>query len=208
MSKPVPLSNLDGAKRRVRTSGVDRALQILDWLQRQQHPATSYEVAKGVGAPLSTIYSVVDDLVAKNLLERQENGTVWLGARLYHYGLTYARNLNLLSVATEEMLALSALCGETVQICGRDDDKMVVLAMAEGRDHFQVSSRVGTRIPLNWSASGRLLAGHLPLAYRLALFKRSAQTFADRQRRNQRGDAGNKCAEGPGEPVIGAVRGV
>lgn len=88
MSKPVPLSNLDSAKRRVRTSGVDRALQILDWLQRQQHPATSYEVAKGVGAPLSTIYSVVDDLVAKNLLERQEDGTVWLGARLYHMPAT------------------------------------------------------------------------------------------------------------------------
>jgi DNA-binding IclR family transcriptional regulator len=62
--------------------------------------------------------------------------------------------------------------GETVQICGRDGDSMVVLAMAEGPGHFKVTSRVGTRVPLNWTASGRLLVGHLPAAERLALFRR------------------------------------
>lgn len=173
-AQPSP-APVNGGKRGTRTSGVERTLQILDWLQARQHPASAYEVAKGVAAPLSTIYSIVDDLVGKNILQRQDNGAIWLGARLYHYGLTYARNLDLLTVACEEMQSLSALCGETVQICGRDDDKMVVLAMADGPDHFQVSSRVGTRIPLNWSASGRLLAGHLPEQERLALYARSAK---------------------------------
>jgi DNA-binding IclR family transcriptional regulator len=48
---------------------------------------------------------------------------------------------------------------ETVQICGRDDDHMVVLAM---EDHFQATSSVGTRSPLNRTASGGMLVGHLP----------------------------------------------
>jgi DNA-binding IclR family transcriptional regulator len=64
---------------------------------------------------------------------------------------------------------------ETVQICGRDGDCMVVLAMAEGPGHFRVTSRVGTRVPLNWTASGRLLAGHLPAEERLALFAQTAR---------------------------------
>ncbi|MBU9844400.1 IclR family transcriptional regulator [Rahnella ecdela] len=161
-------------QRRARTSGIDRAIQVLDLLQQQQQSLTCYEMAKAVGAPLSTIYSVVDDLVNKSMLERQKNGLIWLGPRLYYYGLSYGRNLDLLTVATQEMENLSQQCGEVIQICGRDDDKMVVLAMAEGRDHFHVASRVGTRIPLNWSASGRLLVGHLSLEERLALFTTSA----------------------------------
>ena len=162
--------------RRSRTSGIERALQILDHLQGSGAPATAYEIARAVGAPVSTIYAIIDDLVDKDLLGRAADGRVWLGARLYHYGLSYARTLDLLGAAEEEMRALARICGETVQVCGRDDDQMVVLAMAEGPGQFQVSSRVGTRSPLNWTASGRLLAGHLDDAARRALFVRSART--------------------------------
>lgn len=162
--------------RRSRVSGIDRVLQILDHLQTTGAPATAYELAKATGAPLSTVYALVDDLIEKGLLDHTADGVVWLGSRLYHYGLSYARNLDLLTVATHEMHELSRAVGETVQICGRDGHHMVVLAMAEGTGHFQVTSRVGTRVPLNWTASGRLLVGHLPDAERLALFRASATT--------------------------------
>lgn len=161
-------------ERRSRTSGIDRALQILDYLQKVERPATGYEIARDIGAPLSTIYVIVDDLVEKELLDRQEGGALWLGPRLYHYGLTYARTLDLLDVAMQEMHQLAMSSGETVQVCGRDGEHMVVLAMVEGKDHFQVTSRVGTRTPLNWTASGRLLVGHLPEAERREIFARSA----------------------------------
>ncbi|MDX8497150.1 IclR family transcriptional regulator [Mesorhizobium sp. VK4C] len=160
--------------RRSRTSGIDRVLQILDCLQRRGRPATAYEIARDIGAPLSTVYVIVDDMVEKELLDRKDGGLLWLGPRLYQYGLTYARTLDLLNVATQEMHALAQSSKETIQICGRDGDYMVVLAMEEGKDHFQVTSRVGTRTPLNWTASGRLLVGHLPEAERLAIFARSA----------------------------------
>ncbi|HEX4262162.1 MAG TPA: helix-turn-helix domain-containing protein, partial [Acetobacteraceae bacterium] len=147
--------------RRGRTSGIDRALQLLDHLQATGRPATAYEIARSVGAPISTVYVLIDEMVGKRVLGRTGN-LVWLGPRLFHYGLAYARTLDLLGVATEVMEALARAVGETVQICGRDDGRMMVLAMAEGPCHFRVTSRVGTRVPLNWTASGRLLAGHLP----------------------------------------------
>jgi DNA-binding IclR family transcriptional regulator len=162
--------------RRSRTSGIDRALQIFDYLQETGREATAYEIAREVGAPLSTIYAIIDDLVGKNLLDRDGSGAIWLGPRLYHYGLSYARNLDLLTAAQHEMHELARLANETVQLCGRDQDNMVVLAMEEGNGQFQVTSRVGSRTPLNWTASGRLLVGHLPRAELIDLFARSART--------------------------------
>jgi DNA-binding IclR family transcriptional regulator len=162
--------------KRSRVSGIDRALQILDQLRDTGKPATAYDLAQRVKAPLSTIYTIVDDLVAKELLVRGEDGSVWLGPRLYHYGLAYERSIDLMAIAKEEMLDLNRRLGETIQICGRDKDMMVVLAMAEGKDHFQVTSRVGSRVPLNWVASGRLLVGHLPDAERIAIFRRCAKS--------------------------------
>ncbi len=163
-------------QRRSRVSGMDRALQVIDHLYETGAPSGVYAIAKAVEAPLSTIYVIVDDLVEKNMLSRNADGTIWLGARLYHYGLAYARSLDFMSVANHEMHDLCRQTGETVQVCGRDGDHMLVLAMADGPSHFQVASRVGTRVPLNWTASGRLLTGHLPEEERIALFRHCART--------------------------------
>jgi DNA-binding IclR family transcriptional regulator len=162
--------------RRSRVSGIDRALQVIDYLYETGAPAGAYAIAKAVQAPLSTVYVIIDDLVGKNMLARNADGSIWLGARLYHYGLAYARSLDFMSVATHEMHDLCRQAGETVQVCGRDGDYMLVLAMADGPSHYQVASRVGTRVPLNWTASGRLLVGHLAEAERIELFKRCART--------------------------------
>jgi DNA-binding IclR family transcriptional regulator len=167
--------------RRSRTSGIDRALQIFDYLQRVEQATTAYEIAREVGAPLSTIYAIIDDLVEKDLLNRDNNGLIWLGPRLYHYGLSYARSLDLLSAAQHEMHELARASGETVQVCGRDQDTMVVLAMEEGSGQFHVTSRVGSRSPLNWTASGRLLVGHLPEEDLLTIFSRSARVSPTRR---------------------------
>ncbi|KLU26864.1 IclR family transcriptional regulator [Caballeronia mineralivorans PML1(12)] len=161
---------------RTRTSAIDRAVQILDALQETNRPITAYEIARLVGAPLSTVYSIINDLVEKNLLARTPDGAIWLGSRLYGYGLTYASSLDYLAVAHEEMNRLSAQVGETVQVCGLEEGMMVVLQMAEGPGHFRVTSRVGSRVPLNWTASGRLLVGHLPDAERIAYFARYAKS--------------------------------
>ncbi|MFK0386886.1 IclR family transcriptional regulator [Agrobacterium sp. NPDC090273] len=166
----------DKTARRSRVSGIDRALQVIDYLYETGAPAGVYAIAKAVKAPLSTVYVIVDDLVEKTMLSRNADGSVWLGPRLYHYGLAYARSLDFMSVATHEMHDLCREADETVQLCGRDGDYMLVLAMADGPSHFQVASRVGTRVPLNWTASGRLLAGHLPEQERVELFRRCAKT--------------------------------
>ncbi|MBM7322274.1 IclR family transcriptional regulator [Brucella sp. RRSP16] len=162
--------------RRSRVSGIDRALQVIDYLYETGAPAGPYAIAKAIKAPLSTVYVTIDDLVEKNMLARNADGAIWLGARLYYYGLAYARSLDFMSVATHEMHDLCREANEAVQLCGRDGDHMLVLAMADGPSPFQVASRVGTRVPLNWTASGRLLVGHLAENERIELFKRCART--------------------------------
>ena len=162
-------------KSRSRVSGIDRTLQIFDRLHEVGHALSAYDIAKSLKAPVSTIYAIIADLTEKGMLTRNDGNMLWLGPRLYRYGLAYARSLNFLSVADQEMHTLARKSGETVQICGRDEDSMVVMAMIEGDGHFRVTSRVGTRVPLNWTASGKLLVGHLTEAERIDIFRRCAQ---------------------------------
>lgn len=158
--------------KRERVSGIDRAVQILDYLMERGEPATAYDIARAVGAPTSTVYEIIENLVAKQMLARrgaERGGQVFLGPKLHFYGLAYIRDLNITAVFQRTMEALARSSGETVQICGRDGDKMVVEMMEEGPGHFQVSSRVGSRVPWNWTASGQLLVSTLPANQRAKL---------------------------------------
>ncbi len=149
-------------ERRKRTSGIDRSLQVLDVLSERNEAMTTYDVARSIGAPVSTIYRIVDELIEREMLSRGAGNTVWLGPRLMRYGLVYRASLDTFGMAQQEMNRLCKETRETVQICTRDGGMMLVIGMAVGEGHFRVASDVGTRVPLNWTASGRLLLGHLP----------------------------------------------
>src|ERR1035437_2916210 len=112
---------------RNRRSWLDRALSVLDHLTEAAKPLSAYALAKKTNAPLSSIYGVVEDLVAADMLTRNPDGTIWLGPRVYRYGLAYAQSVDLLTVATQEMQTLCREIEESIQVCGRDGDNMVVL---------------------------------------------------------------------------------
>ena len=158
-------------KTRNRISGIERSLQILDVLTDFGRPASAYDIAKTIGAPISTIYSIVDDLTFRGMLTKNSNNLVWLGPRLLRYGLAYEAQMNVLLEASKEMDHLAAHLKETIQICTRDEGKMVVTAMATGNDHFHVASHIGSRTPINWKASGRLLVGHMNESECLRMFQ-------------------------------------
>lgn len=160
---------------RSRTSGIDRSLQIFDTLTDANRPMSSYELSRALEAPQSTIYRLVDELVERGMLTRRNEGQIWLGPRLMRYGLSYRASIDVFAEARREMRRLCEQTGETVQICARDEGMMSVIAMAEGNGHFRVTSDVGTRVPLNWTASGRLLVGHLSEEERIKTFAAAAK---------------------------------
>lgn len=162
-------------ERKSRTSGTERAFQIIECLVDLGESATAYQIAKKLGAPLSTVYEIMATLEKLEILARRGGeGRYFLGSRLHFYGLAYARSLEAGEIYRHEAEALSRRTGENVQICLRDGDHMVVSFMVDGADQFYISSRPGSRTPLNWTASGRLLIGHLAPEERKEIFSRAA----------------------------------
>lgn len=181
------------AMTRSRTSGIDRSLQILDVLTEQNRPMTAYELSKETGAPVSTVYRLVDELVGRDMLTRREEGTIWLGPRLMRYGLSYRASIDVYAEARREMRRLAEATGETVQLCARDGLMMAVIAMVEGQGHFRITSDVGTRVPLNWTASVAA-AGASERCRAAGHLCRGCASVGHRHRRNRPRETGRAVA--------------
>ncbi len=146
-----------------RARGIDRVIEILEYLHKARRPLRLNEIAKGVGAPRSTVYDIAEHLLKARMLEFfDDDGRVFLGRKLYYLGLAYTEEFDLTREARKHLRALTETTGETSQLCMIEGDKYLVSMMNHGVRHFKISSDVGEGIPIPWTASGRLLLSHLP----------------------------------------------
>ncbi|MDX8523297.1 IclR family transcriptional regulator [Mesorhizobium sp. MSK_1335] len=145
-----------------REKGLNRVLNMLEFLHANQRAIGIGELAKGLNAPRSTTYTLVRELVEAGLLEMAGDGNrVYFGKKLYLYGMAYMRGNDLLRRGRQEVDTLSRETGETSELCMLQSGRYTIVHSSPGTRPFRISSATGLQIPLPWTASGRLLLAGL-----------------------------------------------
>lgn len=117
---------------------------------------------QGIGSPKSTVYELVASLLERRILEPVgQDGHVYLGRQLYFLGQAHLRHFDLTREADSALQEIVSQTRETAQMCLLNGRKYTVALMKEGERHFRISSNIGENAPIPWTASGRLLLGHL-----------------------------------------------
>jgi DNA-binding IclR family transcriptional regulator len=145
-----------------RARGLDRAFEILDFLRVRREPAKPNEIAAQIGAPRSSVYELVNLLLRNGIIEYAgDEGRVYLGRKLYFLGAAYEEQFDFMRECDRVLDRLAAVTRETAQFCMLDGNKYAVVRMREGARPFRISADVGRPVPIPWTASGRLLMGHM-----------------------------------------------
>ena len=145
-----------------RARGIDRAIQLLECLHVARGPLKIGELARRIRAPRSTAYELVNRFIEAGILESyDEEGRVFFGRMVHFWAADYLTVNDLTKRAWEEVQRLAELSGETTQFCTLQGNKYTVIHMRAGTKMFRISSDVGIEVPIPWTASGRLLLGHL-----------------------------------------------
>lgn len=145
-----------------REAGLSRAVQLLDYLHAQGRPVAPADLARGLEAPRSTVYSLIRTLTDLGLIDvSSADGRIYFGRRLYLWGMDYMRENALVRQGRQAVDALAAETGETTELCMLHEGRYTIIHMCPGARPFRISSAVGLQIPLPWTASGRLLLSGL-----------------------------------------------
>jgi DNA-binding IclR family transcriptional regulator len=94
-------------------------------------------------------------------LETSADGNVFFGREMHYYGSDYATHNDLISRAHQSILALVRKYDETTQLCMLEGNKYSVVLSENSARPFNISSDIGVRVPIPWTATGRLLLGHM-----------------------------------------------
>ncbi|MCB1380513.1 MAG: IclR family transcriptional regulator [Alphaproteobacteria bacterium] len=147
---------------RERQSGIDRVVEILDALLRLRQPTRTGELARHIGAPRSTVYSIVNRLIEAGVLEAvSEDGQVYFGQSIHLFGQAHAEANPLHRRCRVMIERLATQANATAQLCALRGNKYVVVDSADGTGVFRITTDIGVEVPIPWTASGRLLLDHL-----------------------------------------------
>ena len=119
------------------------------------------ELIEATGAPRSSIYELVTILTEAGWLETTADGSVFFGREMHYYGADYAVHNDLISRAHQAILALVRNHDETAQLCMLEGNKYTVVLSENSSRPFNISSDIGVKVPIPWTATGRLLLAHL-----------------------------------------------
>lgn len=147
---------------------VDRVSELLEVVVTRPAGATLTELARSVGAPVSSVQKLVDGLVAVGYLD--ESG------RRYRLGaapsvLVARAGRRLPGVRHADLEAVAARLGTSVQLALRVGEDAVWADWAGGDEGIDYALASHVRSPLVETAAGRVLLAYLPEAVRRDLVR-------------------------------------
>jgi len=142
-----------------------RAFGLLELIATADEPPTLEDLTRGSGLPKPSVYRILQLLIRGELVEREVSAKRYIvGPRVAALSLA----VQMRSPQRRERHAiLSRLVdeiGETCNLTMLDGNEAVYLDRVETAAIVRLHMRIGSRVPLHCTASGKLFLAHLPPA--------------------------------------------
>lgn len=136
---------------------IERMMTLLDILANHPEPLVLKEISRLSGLHPSTAHRILNDMVAKRFVDRDESGAYQLGLRLLELGNTVKSRLNMRSIAGDFMAALYRKTYQTINLSVRQGDEIVYVDRTYSElSGMQVVRAIGGHVPLHLTSTGKL----------------------------------------------------
>lgn len=185
--RPAPARGLDSTSPDTRgASAVVRAVRLLDLIVAEG-PLRFAELEERTALPKATLHRLLNDLCDERLVMQDERTATWnAGYRILEMANRIWTRSDIRVLSRDQLLALNALSGETVQVAVHADTHAVVIDHVESSRSVRHSTGIGTRAPLYCTGAGKVLLAwcgetqRRSILDRTSFARRTPNTITDR----------------------------
>lgn len=151
------------AKARYTIPSLDRAVQVLELLAREQKGLTLTELTTRTGIPKSTLFRILATLENRSCIGLIAGSKKYqLGLKVWELGSAYVEQSDLDTAATAYMQDLAEACGESVFLGVLDAGEVVYMRRIESPRSVAVVRKLGHRAPAYCTATGEAMLAFMP----------------------------------------------
>jgi len=151
-------SNLGPDPRSFRDAGVvGRAVRLLE-LIAEAGPFRFSELQERTDLPKATLHRLLSELSDERLVRFDEKTNLYqAGFRVLELANHVWTRSDIRALAHDQLLGLSALTNETVQLAVHADTQVVIIDHIESRESVRLSLSIGTQIPVYCTGIGKVM---------------------------------------------------
>lgn len=148
-------------------TSIDRALEILMLLYKEERELGVTEIAKALGLHKSTVHRTLITLENRGFVQKNEsNERYWLGVKLYALGMMVGDNLPLTHIIKPFAEKLSEKFALTVNVSvldykNSDYPKTILILKEEPEGEMKVNPKLGSSSESHYSAVGKCLLAYV-----------------------------------------------
>lgn len=151
-------------KRRPLTiQSVERALTILEVLARSSFPLSVIEISAATGIQRTTLYALINTLIAGGYVLREEDGRLSISSKLYEMSSLYPSRLPIVQRSARHITEMAQRYQAAVRlsIC-TEAGRVVTVASSEPAYHVSNVAPQGGELAVHATSTGKLLLAYLP----------------------------------------------
>jgi DNA-binding IclR family transcriptional regulator len=162
------------------TSGesvIRRVAKILGAFDGSHTALSVAAMARRADLPQTTTYRMVDELVLEGLLQRDPNGLIQIGNRLWAQVSRSSPMLGLREAAMPFMEDVQAVVGHHTALGVLEGDEVLYIERLGSRTSTINIAEVARRLPLHGASSGMVLLAHAPAEFQERVLSRRLTKF-------------------------------
>lgn len=159
---------------------MQRVVAILESVAAAPAPATPARVSEELELSLSTTSRIMRELAEEQMLDRTDDGSYLLGARMFRLVRRAREGGEPMAVVHRVLAELRDRTGETASLNVRRGDLRVCIASADSRQELRRVVPVGDAIPMVGTATGDVLMADLAVPEQTALIDRASGAVGSR----------------------------
>jgi DNA-binding IclR family transcriptional regulator len=177
---PVEYSSTMASDKRIQSVG--NAARLLVELAAAPRPMRLNDLSQKLGMNKSSVHLLLATLADSGFIEQTEQATYRLGLALFEVGTAALQQFGLGARLSPPLELLAEATREAVSLSVLHRGEVLLVQRFESDQILRSSIRVGTRMPLARSASGRVVLAFLPEADRRSKLERAGLSAADVRR--------------------------
>lgn len=150
----------EDASQKYRIPVIEQMVEVFALLERTPEGSTIRDIVKAVKLSRTTVYRMLNTLSAHDFVHRSPTGSYTLGRRLLTLAAHVAPSVasyDLLAISQPYLNRISEVTGEGSKLSVPSGDSVLVVAAAQGRGQYALTTSAGQRLPFHAGAAGKVL---------------------------------------------------
>src|SRR6478672_10153283 len=158
-------------KRNYDITALQRGLRLLHLFSESPRGLTAKQVAALSRLPVSTVHRFLANLVTAGFLNRDGEGTHYLGIACFSIGQAAVGQLDIRRLSIPYLRELNQQTRETIHLTVRHGLEAVYVEKIDSPEKLRIHSRIGASVPLYCSAVGKVMLAYMPESERDELLR-------------------------------------